>query len=187
MRTTFREGASAPGVVPLKVSSNPLDVSPKTTVLPAKTRPIAAPRKFAPWMIGVAEQVVKQGRPLKYVADTLGISLGTLDRWRAFGVDERCADLDLQAFATVILKARAEVVGDLVEVMRAHANNDWRAAHTLLKALDPDVWVETTKSKSDVTVVAAAPADLSCLTDDELEMKDRIEAKLTARAALPAS
>ncbi len=136
-------------------------------------------------MTPVAIAVVAQGRPLKYVADTLGISAVTLDRWRAAGADERCTDSDLQAFSLGISKARSDVVGDLVEVMRGHAQNDWRAAHTLLKALDPETWTETTRSKSEVTVTQAPQVDLSCLTDDELAAKDFIESKLAAHAALP--
>ncbi len=68
-----------------------------------------------------------------------------------------------------------------VGYMTDAAKTDWKAAHSLLKAHNPDHWNETQKVKVDATTNAGRPQaalDLSKLSVAELEMLEKLMIRL---------
>jgi hypothetical protein len=137
------------------------------------------------WMIPVIEKAVRAGLPIKLCAGLIGIAPRTLTRWRELGQQDNCPDPLLVELSLTVEKARAEAALAGVELMQMHAARDWKAAHALLQAQDPDTWSPQSKSKVELEVKVAETEDLSMLTDEELEMRARIEEKVRAKR-LPA-
>lgn len=132
--------------------------------------------KLDPAMIPVVDRLIRKGHPLETVAGAIGVSLGVFNKWRAEGEKEDCTDPLLAEFAGTIHSARGAINGQVADLMLDHAKGDWKAAHAVAKALQPEVWVERKELKIDQKV-EHKDEDLSHFTTDELlamkEIRDR--------------
>ena len=159
-------------IPPLPPSALPTPTSPpKTEIVVRKFRV-----KPEPWMIGVAEKLVREMLPLRLVAGYLGVSASTLAAWRTAGEDPACSDPLLQELAFTIAKARAEMTVNGIAMLKAHAMTDYRAGLELLKAADPETWSPKSTVKLEAEVSVKPARDLSKLTLEQLDELERLEA-----------
>jgi len=132
--------------------------------------------------IGTIRAALRSGMPLSQTAGLIGISSSTLHSWLRKGYEPEPGDDPLYAeLAHVVDFERSQQTLQGVELMKIHALKDPRAARWLLQAQDPHTWGDKLQQKVEVEHThKKAAEDLSMLTDEELELRARIEEKITA-------
>lgn len=144
----------------------------------AAKKPPSFKTTIEPWMIPVAVEAITAGLPLSLVGGLMGVTRQTISNWRELGAREGCPDPLLVQFALAVERARAEASRAGVQLMQQHAAVDWKAAHALLQASDPDTWSPQSRMKVEATVAPAPARDLSKLSDLELHQLAALETKL---------
>jgi len=133
-------------------------------------------------MLPVVKALLEEGLPVKLVAGKVGISYPTFKSWYEQGEAEDCKDELLVAFARTVAEARATAAQLGVKLLKQHAVVDWKAAHALLKAQDPDIWGEKRELKVDAKVETKNADDLAqFLSDEELELAKKVAAAARER------
>lgn len=148
---------------------------------------------FAPWMTDVACTALAEGMYTELVANLLGVSLRTFERWRSEGGREDkdgnplCKDELLVDFAVRTSQARAEALAGGFRILKGHGIKDWRAHQLVMQIQDPEgPWNPANRSKLDVTISQGAPEeDLTGLSDEALAAKALYEEELARVKGLP--
>lgn len=144
---------------------------------------------YAPWMLNVVCDNLREGATLKTCAARIRVNPRTLTTWLTAGRKEG-ATAELEELALAVEEARADYVSGLVEVVKVHAFKDWRAAEMLLRAADPETYSPQHRSKVDITVTRDDEEDLSGLSDEQLaaraEQDEIIKTTKALKRALPA-
>lgn len=146
------------------------------------------PRKFSTKLdrahIPVVANAVRAGLPLRLCAGLIGVTPGTVHRWRELGEAEGCTDPDLVEFAVAYGEARAQAALDGVRLLNEHGASDWKAKLEVLKASDPDTWVEQRRQKVELDVKVAPKRDYSALSETELRLLEALESKILSSPVL---
>lgn len=137
-------------------------------------------KKLTPEMITVIANAMEMGMPDKSVAGLIGVHKTTFLRWLGEGAKEDCPDPRKVELAVRVEQARQRAVMAGVQNLAIHAQRDWRAQVELLRAMDPETWSPTQRIQHEVTQVEKEE-DLSMLTDEELEIRAQIEAKIATK------
>lgn len=133
--------------------------------------------RVEPWMPDMAAKLIRDMTPMRQVAGYLGVSPPTLSSWIRMGEDPGCTDPILVELAVAVARARAESVTEGMKMLRPHAERDYRALMEILRASDPDTWVQTAKVKNEVEVTTKPSMDFSKLSDEEFAVFERLATK----------
>lgn len=121
---------------------------PQTPDAPASSpspNPMKPPRgpgrklKLSPFLIKQAEEVLQKGVPQEAAAEILGIGKTTWFRWLQEADALPTTHIKAQ-FREAVTRARAHAEADMVGVLKAAGNTDWRAALAFLERAYPTRW-----------------------------------------------
>lgn len=148
-----------------------------------------APGRGAPRPSGLTKAVLERtqgalrnGHTLSRAAQLQGFSPRTFTKWRSWGqrdIEAGKPDTPHARWATMLEVARAEMIEGNLQILRAHAAKDWRAAAFLLERRVPEFHPKAAASVDEDPDEDALDEDLLAhLTDAELELLEKCRAKV---------
>lgn len=140
--------------------------------------------KLTKELIAESSQLIRAGNYAQTVCDYLGIHKSTWYKWM---VEGEVAKSGLKReFFDSIKKAEATAEIRNVNIVQKAAEDDWKAAMSYLARKFPDKWGRKESMKADIThsgkdgglpIKTETKIDLSILTDQELQVLERIAEK----------
>lgn len=132
--------------------------------------------KLEPWMVPAISKAISKGHTISSASDLIGVSARTVQRWLAEAEQEGCQDDLLLEFAQAATAARADIIGQLSEVLMVHALTDGKIALELMKVHNADFNIA---KKVEAKIELEAPKkDFSKMTTEEIRLYRQLETKL---------
>lgn len=142
------------------------------------------PTKLTPELQVKIVEIIRAGNYADVAAEAVGIGSSTYYHWLALGRDATSGKY--RDFRDAVKAAECYAEVRAVAIVQKHMVDNWQAAMTYLERKFPDRWgrrerhEHTGAGGGPIAVDVALKADLSKLSDEELEELDRLERKLEA-------
>lgn len=112
-------------------------------------------------------QCIKKGRPPGVCCRSLGISNQKYNKWMREGSQPECNNPLVVEFAEEVGAASADAEMELIDDIKGHARQDWRAADRILKLVNPSEYNDEIRisSRTESTIIHKVEINADMLND----------------------